>query len=146
MSEISKSIDTAKGWLNTASFSKDTLRKASLLQASFTYCLKALMVYPCKLDLEVGESEIRRKAYDILVTSGSYDEIAPWAWNCICTIEDALKPCYIEDEAIASVLLDIRKVLLVQDDLLPKLIRYCGAMEKVNSKTYFDEVEKSLGL
>ena len=144
MSEISESLGTARGWLNAATYAKNVLRKAKLLQASYAYCLQVLMEYPCKLNLEVEESEIRYKAYSILATSKSHEEIAPWAWDCICVIEDTLKPCYIEDKTIASALLDVGKVLLVQNDLLPKLIRYCGAMVKISDGTYFDKVKKSL--
>ena len=144
MSEISESLGTARGWLNAATYAKNVLRKAKLLQASYAYCLQVLMEYPCKLNLEAEEFEIRHNVYSILVTSGSYKEIAPWAWDCICVIEDTLKPCYIEDKTIASALLDVGKVLLVQNDLLPKLTRYCGAMVKISDGTYFDKVKKSL--
>lgn len=147
MSEIRACLNCAKGWLNTSTYYEDALKKAIFLQASYTYCLQILMAYPCKLSVEApNESVIRYKAYSILAASKSHEEIAPWAWDCIHAIEEALKPCRIEDEEIANAMLDTSKVLLVQGDLLPRLIRYCEEMAKINDGTYFDKVKKSLSI
>lgn len=135
MSEISVNLHCAKGLQNAAVYAEDALRKAYFLHESYAECLQVLMAYPCKLDLEVEESMIQYKAYSILAASKSHKEIAPWAWDCICAIEEALKPRLImKSEFGAKFLVDASKAPLVQDDLLPRLIGYCEEMEKASKR------------